>query len=281
MATFFSETLRELRREAGFETAYKFFYGSGGQKILKTSYRKYLLFEQGKRNPPLADLAIYIYSLRLIPGSHAAVRLITAWLRTNLGEDGFKGLVEPLLKDCPAESISSPLHKAVKKALQHRKFFLTPGQTAVITKNEDNYLCWLALSNDTGKWSAAGLAERLGLKPGAAAKALKEFAAVKLLILKKGAYSCPMAGGMIELNRGEEFLATQKKLNALRKKIISDGEVGYIRSGIVRASVREFSNCIPLLSLNISTAHTYQITEARKDSALLAVECKVVKIRDF
>lgn len=51
MATIFSEMLVKLRKAAGFSTAYRFYHDSGGAGMLKISYRKYLLLEQGQSLP--------------------------------------------------------------------------------------------------------------------------------------------------------------------------------------------------------------------------------------
>jgi len=94
----------------------------------------------------------------------------------------------------------------------------------------------------------------------------------------------PLAGTMIEYPHGNttyDIPDIRRKFQACRDKITTSGDMVYRRRGIIRASLTEFANCFPLLALNVSTADTYAIIEKTKDSALFAVECKVMKIRDF
>ena len=48
MATIFSDVLTQLRKDSGFATAYSFYHDNGGAPVLKVSYRKYLMMEQGE-----------------------------------------------------------------------------------------------------------------------------------------------------------------------------------------------------------------------------------------
>lgn len=285
MATIFSEILAKFRKEAGFKTAYQFFHDNGGKPVLKVSYRMYLLIEQGKLLPPFKNISLYIYALRLSMRSYSAMELIAAWLKTALGEDDFKHILQPFLKVPQEQSIPSALHKAVKTSLIQKKFYIKPEQMQVIVKNRGTYLCWTALSNDTGAWVPKALAAEMGLSPSAAQNALRDLAAAKLVRRRKdGAYKCPMAGGMVEYPHGtitQDTPDIRNKFQQLRDEMISSGDMVYRRRGILRASLTEFANCFPLLALNVSTAATYAITKKQKDSALFAVECKVVRIRDF
>jgi len=283
MGTIFSETLVKFRKEAGFKTAYGFFYDNGGKGVLKVSYRMYLFIEQGKRLPPFKNLGTYIFALRLAPRSYSAMELTAAWLKTTLGEDDFTHGLAPFLRLPTGESIVSPLHKAAKKLLAQRKFYITPDQVEVIVRDSAISLCWTALSHDTGTWTPKALAAQLGLSPAVAERAMRELAAVKLLKrMRDGAYKCPLTGAMVEYPHGSNITPKiRNKFKALYDEMTSSGETFFIRSGVLRAALPEFSNCFPLLALNISTAETYAITEKQEHSALFAVECKVTKIRDF
>jgi hypothetical protein len=289
--TIFSSTLSKLRKEAGFKTAYQFFHNNGGKPVFKVSYRMYLLIEQGKLRPPFKNLNIYIHALHFGLQSYSAMELVTAWLKTTLGEDDFEYLLGPFIRIPDKPSISPPFHKVINKLLVQKKFYINPEQMRVIVKNKATALCWTALSHDTGIWTDKTLAAELGLSASAAEKALRELGEVKLLKrLKNLAYTCPMAGSMIEYplmiacprdTRTSDTHNLHKRFRALRREMISSGKVFYRRQGIIRASSMELANFYPLLSLNVSTAQAYAITKKQKDSALFAVECKVVKIRDF
>lgn len=145
------------------------------------------------------------------------------------------------------------------------------------------YLCWAALNNDTGNWTSEALAAAIGLSLPEAKRIILEFAGVKLLKRQKdGSYKCPMAGMIVEYPRIDVLHSDmQKKILNYQSELASSGQPIYMRLGILRASLLELANCYPLLSLNVSTAATYAITEKCKDSALFAVECKVTRIREF
>ena len=283
MSTIFSETLTRLRKEAGFPTAYRFYHNNGGQPVLKVSYRKYLLMEQGKLLPLFPRLHRIIFTLRYVQRSAPANELVSAWLRTMAGAEAFRDLLEPILSIKTETAGLSPLHKAVSRALADKKFYITPQQFSVIVAGADNYLCYLAMSGDSGVWKTEDLAEKLKLKKPAAAKALKELAGVKILKeVKKGSYACPFAAEMVEtpqLNTLDEALVAKYK--KCREAVIASGTREWARTGIIRADATAFRNFYPLMSLNMSTAATYAITEKTDRSALFAIIGRVVKIRDF
>jgi len=282
MGTIFSNTLKRLRKDAGFQTAYQFYHGNGKKAVLKVTYRGWLLTEEGKTLPAFRNLGILMCAMRLVPNSAEASELVLAWMKTALGEEEVNHFLGPMLKPAPGPSVSSPLHKALQRTLSQAKFHITPEQLEVMGKNRENYLCWLALSNDTGKWPPKALAQQLGLRTPDTEKALRELAAAKLLKkLPDGAYRCHMTGAMLEYPPRWPLLQTQKKALELRRELVAQGEEVYSRRGIFRASLSDLANFFPLLSLNVSTAQTYAVTKKAKGTALFAVEGRVVKIMDF
>lgn len=283
MATLFSETLSKCRKQAGFKTAYHFFHANGGKPFFKISYRMYLLVEQGKLTPPFKYLGLYLHALRLFPESYDAILFIIAWLKTTLGDDPFDQLLAPLITLPKEPPVSSSLHKAVAKLLTEKKFYMDLRQVAAVTRDRNSFLCWAALNNDSGAWKPKTLAASLGLEPAEAQRLIREFAAVKLLRRQRdGSYKCPQAGAIVEYPRLDILPAElRKKILAFQTELASSGRPIFLRLGILRASLHGLSNCFPLLSLNVSTAATYSVTEKAKDSALFGVECKVTKIRDF
>ena len=281
MATIFSEMLKKFRREAGFPSAYRFYYDNGGKAVFRFSYRMYLLIEQGKMLPSHKTIPVFLHNLRLLYGTHSAIILTRAWIRLRFGEDIFKQLLEPLLKDLPPLSVSSPLHRVIQKQLAGEKYYVSHEQLEILAKNKDHYLCWLALSNDTGKWTAAQLGKKISIGTAAAARALKDLAKVKLIKeLSPGTYRCHLAGAMLELPR-PNVSKTARKLRQMRETLISEGEELYSRRGTLRADTDEFMNFLPLMALNLSAAHAYGITKGTGKSAIFGVELRAVKIRDF
>jgi len=283
MKTVFSETLVKLRKEAGFKTAYGFFYRNGGKPIFKISYRMYLLVEQGKLTPPFKYLGVYVHALRLVVQSFSAMQLVSSWLRTTLGEDSFRDMLAPFMKVPQSDPVSSPFHKAIKKSLSQKKNYINPCQMAVIVSNKATWLCWNALLNDVSSWSHVALARQMQLPPGVVKVSLRKLAEAKLIKrMKDGSYRCLMAGEMIEYPQGNIIpVKILKRFQSLGESVTASGDRIFMRRGLLRASSREFHNCFPLLELNLDTASTYGITHKQKDSALFSISCDVVKIRDF
>lgn len=283
METIFSKTLTQLRKNAGFPTAYRFYHDNGGRPVLKISYRKYLLIEQGSSLPVLERLGIFLFALRIVNKSAEANELVTAWLKTMAGEENFREIIGPLLTARPDTPGYSPMQKAMKKALDMKKYYLTPEQIGVMFANRDNYLCYLALSNDTGAWSRKDLAARLGLPGARAGAALKALAGAKIVKrVKKDVYKCPLAGAMVEyphLTTLEPGLL--KKVRGYDDDLVAAGQPVWMRSGIIRADEIVFRSFFPVMGINLSTAQTYAVTEKTEKSALFMVEGKITKLRDF
>jgi len=283
MATIFSQSLIRLRKEAGFHTAYKFYHNNGGKSVMLMSYREYLLLEQGKRMPDARRLQRLICCLRIIVKSGQANELVIAWLKTIVGEEIFGDILEPILYMKTETCGSSPLHKAVNRALTWKKHYITPEQLQVIYKNRDNYLCFLAMTNDEGAWSAETIGERLGLEKSAAARSMRELERIKILKkTKRGFYKCPLANAMLELPQPDTHTAAFfDKVKEYQENLITSGKTKFFIRGIIRADSAALSHFFPLMRLNISTVQTYNITNKTDKSALFAIEGKVVKLRDF
>lgn len=282
METVFSKLLVQYRKDAGFPTAYRFYHDNGGARALKISYRKYLLIEQGKSLPAPERLGVFMFALRVVNKSAEANALVTAWLKTLVGEDTFKDIIEPLINAGRGAGYT-PMQEAMKKALSDKKYYMTPRQVEVIVAARANYLCFTALSNDTGAWPAKELAAKLGLSAAAAEKALKELAAVKLAKeVKKGVYKCPLAGSMVEY----PHMATlkpglMKKLGEYDHELVAAGQPVWFNNGIIRADETVFRSFFPLMGVNICTAQTYAVTEKTERSALFMVEGRITKLKDF
>lgn len=283
METIFSKMLVRLRKDAGFPTAYRFYHDNGGKGVLKISYRKYLLVEQGKNLPALERLGIFLFALRIVNKSAEANELVTAWLKTMAGEETFREIIAPLMTVSPDTPGFSPMQKAMRKALDMKKYYLTPAQIGVIFSTRDTHLCYLALSNDTSAWTKNEFAARLKMPGSAAGKALKALAGAKIVKeVRKDVYKCPLAGAMVEyphLTTLEPGLL--KKVRDYDEELVAAGQPVWMRSGIIRADETVFRSFFPVMGVNISTAQTYAVTEKTEKSALFMVEGKITKLRDF
>jgi hypothetical protein len=283
MATTFSDSLVKLRKEAGFPTAYRFFHDNGGKHVLKASYRQYLLWEQGKALPPAASLARLIPALKLFPGSVPLGGLAAAWLRTLAGDEFYDGIFKPFLAVKDAVRGASPLHKAMGRALEDKKYPLSVEQAVSILSTGEHYKAFLFMINDSGSWSEASFAGGVGVARPAAAKIIRDF--LRLGLLKKargGLFVCPLTERMLEFPRGEVMPAGYgDRMEKFQDELLGSGVSAWRRLGFMRADARDFAAFFPLMSLNLSTAQTYSITEKTEHSAMFAVEGRIVKLKDF
>ena len=283
MKTIFSETLIQLRKDAGFSSAYQFYHGNGGKSALKMTYRNYLKTEQGKTLPELERMGTLIWALRIVQGSAEANAFMTAWIKTMAGEENFKALIAPLIAFKPGAPELSPTQKATKKALTKLRYYLTLEQIEAIHDTEDNYLCFLAISSDKGVWKTKEFANRLKLPEPAVKKALQALARVKLVKeVKKDAYKYQLLGALLtwpDMNMLPPEL--KRKISDCDKKLVEAGREVYPHSAIVRADERDFINYFPVLGVSISSVASYAITEKTDSSALFMVEGRITKLRDF
>jgi len=283
MATIFSETLVKARKEAGFPTAYRFFHDNGGEHVLGASYRKYLLWEQGKVLPPAEELSRLAPALKLLPGSAPLGGLLAAWLRTLTGEKFYGELLKPFLSVKEGTPGLSPLHKAMNRALNEKKYPLSVEQATAILATQEHYKAFLYMINDRGDWSEAVFMKTLGVSRTAAAQVVKDFARLGLLKkVKSGLLKCQLADSIVEFPRAELMPAGYgERMEGYQRALLESGAASWQRLGFMRADAREFANFFPVMSLNMTTASTYAVTEKTGHSAMFAVEGRVVKLGDF
>lgn len=281
MGTIFSDALVRLRKESGFSTAYKFFYGNGGKSGLDLTYRQYLLIEQGKNLPVFNRLVKLLYALRIVHKTAGANGLTTAWLRTMAGEAAFRDVLEPLLGQ-KAAAVQPPMHGAMEKSLATKKHYITPGEMDIIADNCENYLCYFVLSKDSGKWTPQALAKQLDIKEETAEKAMKALASAKVLRRdRKGLYFCPTSMAMREFPQMNLHPEPFKKIRAYQKRFVESGVIVFALRGFIRADLDALHNFFPLMRLNLSSAEAYNITEKTPRSAVFSVEGKITKLMDF
>ena len=283
METVFSKLLIQLRKKAGFSTAYGFYHDNGGKGVFKISYRGYLMIERGKNLPIAGRLGIFIWALRLISKSAEANALLAAWLRTMTGEETFRDLIEPLMAVKSDKPGLTPMQKAMEKSIAEKKYFFTVEQVKGIYATYDSYQCYLALTNDTGSWTKKEVATRLMMTEAAADKALRTLAGVKLLKeIKKGVYKCPIVGMMKEYPNTLGLPPDlREKVQAYDDKLAANGTLPFLYRSILRADEPDFRNFFPIMGADINTASTYAIHEKTEKSALFMVEGRVIKLRDF
>ncbi|MDA8130169.1 MAG: hypothetical protein M0011_01560 [Elusimicrobia bacterium] len=275
----FAATLKKLREESGFKTAYAFFHDSGGKAVFGFSYRMYLAMESGHKIPPFKAVPVLIHCLHMVALSEPAMKLVSAWLTRKLGASAFDLLLKPLLKE-PLPPPQSPFQKVLHRSLSDQKKFVTPQEVEVIARNRANYLCWMLMSNDSGKWEPVGLSKQLGISRAAARAALEELCATKLLKRVSGnACKCPFAGYAYEYPR-INISEAAKRIRKIQDEIMQDGQEIYLRRAILRADLTELANYMPLLSLNITAVQAYGTTKHTDTTAFFNIETRIVKILD-
>lgn len=280
MSTSFSDTLIDLRKTAGFGTAYRFYHDNGGKPVLTFSYRKYLLFEQGEALPSSEVLRRLSLALKLIPQSPAAGKLAAAWLKTLAGEEAYAAVFEPFVVVKASEGMT-PLHSAMGKILKRHP--VSVAEALVLLASYDHYRAFLFLENEASPLSPASFGKTLGLKERDAAKILLDFAKAGLAKKNRtGAYVCELSNEVLELPRAEILPpGLNDKMREYQAKMMASGKLTWRRLKTLRADAVELAGFYPLLSLNMSAASAYEIDEKTKNSAVFAIESRVVKLFNF
>ncbi|MCX5792210.1 MAG: hypothetical protein NTY45_08360 [Elusimicrobia bacterium] len=284
MATIFSEVLTQLRRDSGFSSAYSFYHDNGGAPVLMVSYRKYLLMEQGKILPVIDRLRRLFFALRLPPQSPQANTLVVAWLKTMAGEDNYRDILEPIVSPKAEVKVGSSLHEALKKSLADNKYFMSPFQFAAVVSSFDTYLCYLAMSSETGIYTVAELAKSLKLDKTAVAKAVKSLAEAKLLQkVRQGAYKCPLSSYSSVDFPHMDLMApgVRGKLKEYMSKLAASGNTEWFTACTIRADAAAFKGYTPLLQMSVHAAKTYEISQKTDTSALYTIEGRITRLRDF
>lgn len=282
MATIFSETLTRFRKEAGFPTAYKFFHGNGGDKVLGMCYRKYLMMEKGSILPLFRHLTGFIIGLHLELNSSRGQELVTAWLKTMAGEEAFNSLLKPMLAGGAAVPALTPMHKAMEKSLAYGTYHVTPEQVAVIADGPANFRCFIALSNDCGAWTPEKLAPELRLKTAETGKALAALAAAKLLKKQKNTFRCQYADKhLVFPNMADGLAENYARIKKYQDALLASGKRFWLRSLFLRADRNNIPSLLELLGVTISSANSYSVTSKSDTSALFSLDASVTRLLDF
>lgn len=281
MKTHFSELLGKFRKKAGFHTAYRFYNDNGGEAVLNFSYRKYLRFEQGEALPSPEVLRRISLALRLIPKSPPAGEFAAAWVRTLAGEETYDSVFKPFISVRTNVPGFSPMHGAIGKLL--KKVPLTVDQSVLILSSREHYRSFLIMAHDAGAWTAETLAELTGGRPADAKLMLANFTKARLTRkLKNGAYTFRREGIILEFPRAEMLpRGLNDRMRDYQAEMVSSGTLEWRRMNVLRADAAELPAFYPVLSLSMSAATGYDMAEKTDNSALFAIESRVVKLFDF
>lgn len=274
----FSELLKKKRQEAGFRTAYRFFYDNGGKSFFGFSYRQYLRIEFGDSVPGPERLSRLVSGLRLRDRTAPANELALSWLKTFVGNEVYANVFSFL--GIPVAGRTTP---PAGNAHEGGKRYLTPDQLDAALTDKETYLCFLAMSSDVGAWTAREIAEELRIPAAAAERALTALLAAKLLKKAgKGRYRSAIADRMVELPPREAVSgALLEKHRDYTREIVAAGREEFGRSGIIRADDVVFRDLFPMLQLSLDAMVAHKATQRTKNSGLYYVTGRVVRLRDF
>ncbi|MFC1523015.1 hypothetical protein ACFL6Y_11460 [Elusimicrobiota bacterium] len=281
--TIFAKTLTELRKEAGFETAYQFFHKNGGKKVLKISYQSYLQIEQGRNLPRIDRLGLWLNRLSISKGSVKARMLALAWLKTSVGENNFKDWFLPHVfkQDIPIADSSYP-RKALKLALRSRFYKMSLEQTDTIAQTPETYWCFDLLSSHIGKLNIDEIVRILKLNKQKIKKALKHLTKTKLVKeIQKDVFKCPFAGMSFESTYIGRSSPTEEKVAKYRESMKAKGKKLFWRNGVIRADAKAFMSYYSYFDSNIIAARAYETAEKTDNTAFFLVEGEVTKLFDF
>jgi len=283
MGTIFSETLKKMRKEWGFPTAYRFYHDNGGAPALKVSYRKYLLMEEGRNLPVFDRLMKILHALRVPLLTPPANELVTAWLKTMAGEEAYGELLAPLLNTGAAAPGLSPMHKAVGRSLSEQKYHMTLEQFRATMTSYDMYRCAFTLESDTGTWTAPALAKILKIKQQTANKALKDMAKVKLAKeVKKGAYRSLLAGhAVVSPDTAGLEPDLRKRFGDYIGRLRREGIPEFACLNLVRADKVALRSLFPVIHASVEASQTCATTEKTKNSSGYLVLSQVIRLWDF
>ena len=281
METFFSEALIDLRKAAGFPTAYRLYHDNGGKPVLTFSYRKYLLFEQGEALPSPEELRRISLALRLIPKSPAAGKLAAAWLKTMAGEEAYNLVFEPFISVKTETPGLSPMHKTMDKLMKKQP--ITVEQAVLILSSYEHYLSYIVLVNGSEAWSGEALAKTAGLKKTAAVRILADFAKAGLVKrIRNDSYKSFGENAILEFPRAEILPpGLNDRLRGYQAEMISSGAIAWRRMTVLRADAVELAAFYQLMALTMTSASAYETCGKTRNSAMFGIESRVVKLFDF
>ncbi|HBB67414.1 MAG TPA: hypothetical protein DCZ93_08985 [Elusimicrobia bacterium] len=220
-------------------------------------------------------------ALKLIPQSPPAGRLAAAWLKTLAGEEAYGFVFEPFISIKTETPGLSPMHKAMGGFL--KKHPITVAQSILILSSYDHYRSFVFLANDEGVWSCEAFAKTIGLKNATAVKVLSDF--VKAGLVKKprdGFYKACRESIILEFPRAEMMPpGLNDRMRGYQAEMVSSGAIAWRRMNILRADAVELAAFYPVLSLSMSAAAGYEVGEKTKNSAIFAIESRVVKLFNF
>lgn len=279
----FGDTLRRLREDAGHASARDFFRASGGRAFFGCTYEQYVNVETGRSAPSarLFDKAATSLNLWSFPAK--AKRLVKAWLRAVLKDDGLCDRLESVLSARQHGSEDSPLRQALRRNYETRQSRLSEEQSDVINSDDLSYWCFSLLGCDDRAWSSVELSGALRRPVVAVAKTLQKLRRAGLLEqVKDGRWRNAARGKILTHGRKEPHRPNgwKKILERYDAFEAAAGETEMYETIMLRASPSSLRQFYPYLAQAVIGAGVYAADEPG-ERALYTVEGRVRRLTDL
>ncbi|MBI4345207.1 MAG: hypothetical protein HY553_00020 [Elusimicrobia bacterium] len=280
----FARQLVKLRQEAGFPSAYQFYHRNGGRRHFPFTYVHYLRIDKGIRLPKPHWMPCFLSGLRLTPGEGGCRELFLGYLRDLvLTEEAFALIVAPLLEQ-QARPEASIAQEALRWIKTEHAVHLTPEQFKAQTSTDAAYWCAELLVNDRGTWSAAELANLLGLEAAPIRAALKKLKDVGIAReVGEGRYASRHEGKVYTYpGRLKGLAAYLDQVEGFWDKMYAKrGKETGTRVELVRADESAMRRYFQVLAQTLDSANLYSRTTKGDDSGLFVIEASVKKVLPF
>lgn len=278
----FAMILRQVRREAGYATAYAFYHKNGGRAIFPFTYVHYLRLERAVSLPRPEWMPTLLFALRLPQHSTCVRELNIAYLKALLRTaPAYESVLAPLLAASPGRGFSET-SAALWRARQ--TVHMTPKQFLAVASDSVVYWCSEFILNDRGSFRVEDLASLTGASAAAVGAALAELRTTKLVksvargrwrSAKPGAiYSFP--GRLPGLQKALDRIAGYWEARARR-----DGGPVAWRMELVRASARRIAAYSGSLLESVDSAADLSTHDKGEDTGFFLVRAEIKKILPY
>jgi len=285
MPTPFSTLFSRLRREAGFQTAYRFYHGNGGRRVLQCTFPNYLRIERGETLPRPGRLPLLSNLLRLPLGRRELAPLVRAYLETWSGSaDTVDWLRNALASPAGGEAPPDPARQALHRVVRQSARPVGMRQYRAIVRDRASYWCYRVLASSSKGHGAAELSRLLGFPEPELRGALESLRRAGFLRRgRDGLHRCPEAGNFLLFPDPSVLPASliERVRGFNRDMARRKGELLMTRHCGTRVDLDRFEGFLPYFREAVRTAQAYSVSEPSPRSALVLVEGRVYKLLDF
>ncbi len=285
MATPFSKVFTRLRKEAGFDTAYRFFHANGGAKVFQCTFSNYLRIEKGQTLPHPRRLPLLSSLLRLPLAPADNLALALGYLQTWAGsEDAADWFTRALRAGGGPRSAPDPGTQALHAAVRRSARPVTMEQYRAIIKDRSSYWCYRALAGCDRAFTPAELSKVLGFPLKEVSRGLEGLRKAGFAKRAKGgAYFCPDAG-MLHLFPDPAVLPPgliERPLGFNKEMARRKGRALMVRHCGIRVDLDRFEGFLPFFRDAVRAAQAYAPSESAARTGLIFVEGRIYKALDL